>query len=61
MGPRDVHPLPFTYDEVTNNGIATALAIKNSRSNRRGQRPGDVTLVGLLLFQEGCRVRMECG
>ncbi len=25
---RDVHPLPFTYDEVTNNGIATALAIK---------------------------------
>ena len=25
---RDVHPLPFTYDEVTNNGIATAQAIK---------------------------------
>jgi hypothetical protein len=25
---RDVHPLPFTYDEVTNNGIATAAAIK---------------------------------
>jgi len=25
---RDVHPLPFTYDEVTNGGIGTALAIK---------------------------------
>jgi hypothetical protein len=25
---RDVHPIPFTYDEVTNNGIATAQAIK---------------------------------
>jgi len=27
---RDVHPLPFTYDEATNNGIATALAIKTA-------------------------------
>jgi hypothetical protein len=27
-GSRDVHPLPFTYDEVTNGGIGTALAIK---------------------------------
>ena len=27
---RDVHPLPFTYDEVTNNGIATASAIKTA-------------------------------
>jgi hypothetical protein len=27
---RDVHPLPFTYDEVTNNGIAYATAIKDS-------------------------------
>ena len=27
---RDVHPLPFTYDEVTNNGIATAQAIKTA-------------------------------
>ncbi len=27
---RDVHPLPFTYDELTNNDIATALAIKNA-------------------------------
>ncbi|UWZ84120.1 glycoside hydrolase family 44 protein [Occallatibacter riparius] len=27
---RDVHPSPSTYDEVTNNGIATALAIKNA-------------------------------
>ena len=25
---RDVHPDPFTYDEVTNGGIGTALAIK---------------------------------
>ena len=25
---RDVHPDPFSYDEVTNNGIGTALAIK---------------------------------
>ena len=27
---RDVHPVPFTYDEVTNNGIATAQAIKTA-------------------------------
>jgi hypothetical protein len=27
---RDVHPSPFTYDEVTNNGIATALAVKTA-------------------------------
>jgi hypothetical protein len=27
---RDVHPAPSTYDEVTNNGIATAKAIKTS-------------------------------
>jgi len=27
---RDVHPSPSTYDEVTNNGIATAKAIKNA-------------------------------
>ncbi|WP_348264104.1 glycoside hydrolase family 44 protein [Telmatobacter sp. DSM 110680] len=27
---RDVHPLPFTYDEVTNNGIAHAVAIKSA-------------------------------
>jgi hypothetical protein len=27
---RDVHPVPFTYDEVTSNGIATALAIKTA-------------------------------
>ncbi|MGO9275592.1 MAG: glycoside hydrolase family 44 protein [Terriglobia bacterium] len=27
---RDVHPLPFTYDELTNNDIATALAIKTA-------------------------------
>ncbi|MFI5096344.1 MAG: glycoside hydrolase family 44 protein [Candidatus Acidiferrales bacterium] len=27
---RDVHPLPFTYDEVTTNGINTALAIKTA-------------------------------
>jgi hypothetical protein len=25
---RDVHPAAFTYDEVTNNGLATALAVK---------------------------------
>jgi hypothetical protein len=25
---RDVHPKPFTYDEVTNNGIAVAQAVK---------------------------------
>ncbi len=29
---RDVHPLPFTYDEATNNGIATALAVKTADS-----------------------------
>ncbi|MGB6743570.1 MAG: glycoside hydrolase family 44 protein, partial [Terracidiphilus sp.] len=27
---RDVHPVPFTYDEVTNNGVGTALAIKTA-------------------------------
>jgi len=27
---RDVHPLPSTYDEVTNNGIATAKETKNA-------------------------------
>lgn len=27
---RDVHPAPFTYDEVTKNGIATAAAIKTA-------------------------------
>jgi hypothetical protein len=27
---RDVHPNPFTYDEVTQHGIATALAIKTA-------------------------------
>ncbi len=27
---RDVHPNPFTYDEVTNSGIGTALAIKTA-------------------------------
>ena len=27
---RDVHPSPFTYDEVTDNGIGTALAIKTA-------------------------------
>ncbi|HMD78062.1 MAG TPA: glycoside hydrolase family 44 protein [Terracidiphilus sp.] len=26
----DVHPLPFTYDEVTNNGIAAAEAVKTA-------------------------------
>jgi hypothetical protein len=26
----DVHPNPFTYDEVTNNGMGTALAIKTA-------------------------------
>lgn len=29
-GHRDVHPLASTYDEVTNNGIATAKAVKTS-------------------------------
>jgi hypothetical protein len=27
---RDVHPKPFTYDEVTNSGLATALAVKTA-------------------------------
>jgi hypothetical protein len=27
---RDVHPLPFTYDELTNNDIAAALAVKTA-------------------------------
>lgn len=36
---RDVHPLPSTYDEVTNNGIATALAIKNADSTAEVSGP----------------------
>ncbi len=27
---RDVHPIPFTYNEVTDNGMGTALAIKSA-------------------------------
>jgi hypothetical protein len=27
---RDVHPLPFTYDEVTNNGLKVAKAVKDA-------------------------------
>ncbi len=27
---RDVHPLPFTYDEVTNNGLKVAKAVKSA-------------------------------
>jgi hypothetical protein len=30
MNHRDVHPLPFTYDEVTNNGLKIAKAIKDA-------------------------------
>jgi hypothetical protein len=30
---RDVHPNPMTYDEITNGGIGTALAIKAADSN----------------------------
>jgi hypothetical protein len=30
MNHRDVHPLPFTYDEVTNNGLKIARAIKDA-------------------------------
>ena len=56
---RDVHPLPFTYDELTNNDIATALAIKTCRSHRRGRRSGDLLLVGFLLFEAGRRERVE--
>ena len=36
---RDVHPVPFTYDEVTNNGIATAVAIKNADSTAEVSGP----------------------
>ena len=32
---RDVHPVAFTYDEVTNNGIGTALAIKTADPTAR--------------------------
>jgi len=27
---RDIHPLPFTYDEVTDNGLAVAKAVKSA-------------------------------
>ncbi len=36
---RDVHPAPFTYDEVTTNGIATAKAIKASDSTAEVSGP----------------------
>jgi hypothetical protein len=36
---RDVHPIPFTYDELTNNGIATAAAIKASDSTAEVSGP----------------------
>jgi hypothetical protein len=36
---RDVHPLPSTYDEVTQNGIATALAIKTADSTAEVSGP----------------------
>ena len=36
---RDVHPLPSTYDEVTQNGMATALAIKTADSTAEVSGP----------------------
>lgn len=36
---RDVHPNPSTYDEVTNGGIGTALAIKTLDSNTQTAGP----------------------
>jgi hypothetical protein len=36
---RDVHPNPFTYDEVTNGGIGTALAIKTVDSTAEVSGP----------------------
>lgn len=36
---RDVHPSPSTYDEVTNNGIATAEQIKNADSTAEVSGP----------------------
>jgi hypothetical protein len=36
---RDVHPLPSTYDEVTNNGIAAAQAIKAADSTAEVSGP----------------------
>ena len=36
---RDVHPSPSTYDEVTNNGIATAQAIKAADSTAEVSGP----------------------
>jgi hypothetical protein len=36
---RDVHPVPFTYDEVTNGGIGTALAIKTIDSTAQVSGP----------------------
>jgi len=38
-GHRDVHPNPSTYDEVTNNGIATAQAIKNADATAQVNGP----------------------
>ncbi len=36
---RDVHPSPSTYDEVTNGGIGTALAIKTVDANAQTAGP----------------------
>jgi Glycoside hydrolase family 44/Bacterial Ig-like domain (group 2) len=36
---RDVHPVAFTYDEVTNNGIAVAKAVKSADSTAEVSGP----------------------
>ena len=48
----------FTYDEVTNNGIAHAAAIKAADPTAEVSGPVMDLLVGLLLFQKGYRKRM---
>ena len=51
-------PSPFTYDEVTNNGIAHAAAIKAADPTAEVSGPVMDYLVGLLLFEERHRERL---
>ena len=56
---RDVHPNPFTYDEVTNDGLGTALAIKSADPTALVSGPVMDSSVGILLFKEGHRKRLQ--
>ena len=50
---RDVHPLPFTYDEVTEKGLKVAKAIKAADPTAEVSGPVIDFWLYLLLFEEG--------